>query len=76
MSAIMVSEKGDGVFAVSLNDRKVEKVCVPVTFDSPTFFGSLNVIDFLSILKVVVLLLVELLLKSGILLGGMEGLFC
>jgi hypothetical protein len=73
MGAIRVSEKGDGVFAVSLNDRKVEEVCVAATFDSPTFFGPLNMIGFLSILKVLVLL-VELLLEGGILLGGMERL--
>jgi hypothetical protein len=73
--AIRVREKGDGVFTVSLNDRLVEKACVSVPFNSPTFFGPLNVIDFLSGLKVLVLL-VELLLKSGILLGGMEGLIC
>jgi hypothetical protein len=67
ISAIRVREKGDGVFAVSLNDRLVEKVCVSVTFDSPAFFGPLNVIDFLSSLKMLVLL-VELLLKSGMML--------
>jgi hypothetical protein len=39
MGTIRVSEKGDGVFAVSLNDRKVEEVCVAVTFDSPTFLA-------------------------------------
>jgi hypothetical protein len=38
MGAIRVGEKGDGVFAVSLNDREVKEVSVSVTFDCPTFF--------------------------------------
>jgi hypothetical protein len=73
MGAIRFGEKGDGVFVVSLDDREVKEVCVTVTFDCPTFFGSLNMIDFLSILKVLVLL-VEMVLKGGILLKRMERL--
>jgi hypothetical protein len=73
MGAIRVGEKGDGVFAVSLNDGEVKEVSVSVTFDCPTFFGSLNMIDFLSILKVLVLL-VKMMLKGGILLRRMERL--
>jgi hypothetical protein len=42
----------------------VKEVCITVTFDSPTFFGSLNMIDFLSILKLLVLL-VEMMLEGG-----------
>jgi hypothetical protein len=51
----------------------MKEVCVTVTLNSPMFFGPLNMIDFLLILKVLVLL-VEMMLKGGILLGGMERL--
>jgi hypothetical protein len=45
----------------------MEEVCVTITFDCPSFFSSLNMIHFLSILKVLVLL-VELMMKGGVLL--------
>jgi hypothetical protein len=51
----------------------VKEICVAITFDCPTFFRSLNVIHFFSVLQEL-MLVVELLLKGEILLGGMEHL--
>jgi hypothetical protein len=70
MGAIRVGEKRNGVFTVSLNDGKVKEVCVSVTFDCPTFFGSLYMIDFLKVL----VLLVEMMLNGGYLLRRVERL--
>jgi hypothetical protein len=71
--AIRIGEKRNGVFPVSFDDTEMKEVCVAITFDCPTFFGSLKMIDFLSILKVLVLL-VELMLKGGVLLRRVERL--
>jgi hypothetical protein len=73
MGAIWVGEVRDSVFTVTFNNGKVEEVCIAITFNGPTFFCSLNVIHFLSVLQDL-MLVVELLLKGGILLRGMEHL--
>jgi hypothetical protein len=73
MSAVWVGEVGDSIFAVTFEYGEVKEICVAFTFDCPTFFRSLNVIHFFSVLKEL-MLVVELLLKGEILLGGIEHL--
>jgi hypothetical protein len=50
MSAIRVGEVGYSIFAVTFNNREMEEVCIATTFNCPTFFCSLDVIHFLSVL--------------------------
>jgi hypothetical protein len=58
---------------VTFEYGEVKEIFVAFTFDCPMFFRSLNVIYFFSVLQEL-MLVVELLLKGEILLGGMEHL--
>jgi hypothetical protein len=58
---------------VTFENGEVKEISVAITFDCPTFFRSLNVIHFLSVPQEL-MLVVELLLKRGVLLRGMEHL--
>jgi hypothetical protein len=73
VGAVWFGEIGDSVFTVTFENGEVKEISIAITFNFPMFFCSLNVIHFLSILQDLMLVM-ELLLKGGILLRGMEHL--
>ena len=56
MGAIRVLEVGNPVPPISFDDRVVKESCVPITFDSPLLFCSLDVVGFILFKDTLVLL--------------------
>ena len=54
--AVRILQVGNTVLSISFDNGVVEKGGVPITFDSPFFFGSLDVVGFIFSKEFMVLL--------------------